>query len=167
MPGFEDLPIPKGNSLPLKEHYPLQNDLPVVYGVGKYGLSANALPARKAKAKQLKGYLFFFEQLIAGQFSQLSELNALFSANPDLETTVFHQSLYNLPLVSELFGFENQSTDWEDFQEDENNAYREVLRSGEQREQFLDRRNRFLDHLLARLGEDMQEYTEMVANSRN
>lgn len=162
VPGFEDLPIPKGNSLPLKEHYPLQNDLPVVYGVGKYGLSANALPARKAKAKQLKGYLFFFEQLIAGQFSQLSELNALFSANPDLETTVFHQSLYNLPLVSELFGFENQSTDWEDFQEDENNAYREVLRSGEQREQFLDRRNRFLDHLLARLGEDMQEYTEMV-----
>lgn len=162
VPGFEDLPIPKGNSLPIKQYYPLQNDLPIVYGVGKYGLSANALPSRKAKAKQLKGYLFFFEQLISGQLSQLSELNALFSANPDLQTTVFHQSLYNLPLVSELFGFDNQSTDWEDFQEDENNPYREVLRSGEQREQFLDRRNRFLDHLLARLGEDMQEYAEMV-----
>lgn len=162
VPGFEDLPIPKGNSLPIKEYFPLQNELPVVYGVGKYGLSANALPARKAKAKQLKGYLFFYEQLIAGQLSQLSQLNSLFSADPDLATTVFHQTLYHLPMVSDLFGFENQSTDWEDFQAEEGNSYREVLRAGEQRDQFLDRRNRFLDHLLARLGEDMQEYAEMV-----
>jgi len=162
LPGSEDIPVPRGNVLPLRTFYPVQNELPVVYGVGKYGLPGNVSPERKAKAKQLKGYLFFYEQLIAGHLAQLSHLNALFSADPDLDTTVFHQWLYQLPLVAELFGFEDQSMDWENFQADESNPYNEVLKSAEPREQFLERRNRFLDHLLARLGEDMQEYAEMV-----
>src|SRR5690554_4869368 len=162
MPGSEDLPLPEGNTLPLRDYYPLQNELPVVFGVGEYGLSAHALPERKALAKQLKGYLFFYEQLLAGQFSQLSQLNAVFSADPELHTTVFHQTLYHLPMASDLFGYENHSPGWENFQADEGNSYVESLTSAEPREKFLDRRNRLLDHLIARLGEDMQEYAEMV-----
>src|SRR5690554_3922658 len=65
-------------------------------------------------------------------------------------------------MASDLFGYENHSPGWENFQADEGNSYVESLTSAEPREKFLDRRNRLLDHLIARLGEDMQEYAEMV-----
>ncbi len=161
-PGSQDISIPKGNILPLANYYPMQNDLPVVYGVGKYGLAENASAERKAKAKQLKGYLFFYEQLLAGQLAQLSHINSLFSADPALNNTVFHQPLYHLPEVSPLFGFDENAIAWQSFQSDSNNDYEQILRSAESRETFLNRRNRFLDHLLARQGEDMQEFADMA-----
>jgi hypothetical protein len=157
-----DLPIPTGTGYPITYYYPVQNNLPVTYGVGEAGLPATASLERKAQAKQLKGYLFFFEQMLAGHFAHLAQINAFFSAKPDITTTLSQQTLYHLPEVASLFGFNVASPLWEFFQLDENNTYRQVLRNDvETREQFLDRRQRMLDHLLARLGEDMQDYSAL------
>lgn len=156
---FEDIPLPAGEQYASGDYYPIQNDLPLVYGVGEAGLPETVTDERKALALQLKGYMFFFEQLTAGLAGQLSNINAFFSSDPDLEQTLFLQPLYQLPQVEKLLrSFDPQTTTWDDFRQDVNNGYVSALaQSGESREQFLARRNRVLNHLLAVFGEDMYD----------
>lgn len=159
-----DIPIPQGISYPIGEYYPVQNSLPVTYGVGVNGLPFNATPQRKAQAKQLKGYLFFFEQILAGHFAQLAKINTFFSARTSVQSTTFQQPLYNLPDVADLLiGFDPAAETWLDFIADEDNLYRTTLEhAAETESQFLDRRNRMLNHLLARLGESMNDLEAMA-----
>lgn len=159
-PGSADIPLPEGTAYPVADYYPVQNDLPLSYGVGPAGLPDEATSARRGQAKQLKAYLFFYEQLLAGQLAQLAQLNALFSADPNLGNSIFQQPLYQIPGVESLLrAFDPAASTWEQFQADPANPYRTTLEeSSETEDQFLNRRNRFLDHLLARLGEDMQDF---------
>lgn len=158
-PGVLDYPLPAGERFGIAEYYPVQNDLPVTYGVGQAGLSPNATTERQAQASQLKGYMFFFEQILAGHLSQLGSINAFFSADPSLASTTFQQPLYHLPEVENILrDFDTAADDWEVFQADANNAYARTLADAtETEDQYLDRRNRTLDHLIARLGEDLRE----------
>lgn len=171
VPGTRDVLPPEGNRYAVNEYYPAQNDLPLVYGVGEAGLPDTASDERKSLALQLKGYLFHFEQLIAGVASQLAHFNAFFSADPDLEQTLFQQPLYHLPGAPYLLkSFDSQTIDpedfsneWEAFTNDPDNGYATVLKeSQESREQFLDRRNRMLDHQLANFGEDMEDRSAFI-----
>jgi hypothetical protein len=159
-----DVAVRPGEAFPIGDFYPIQNDLPTVYGVGEAGLPEHVPAARRAQARQLKGYLFYFEQLVAGYHAQLARFNAFFSADPALEQTLFQQPLYHLPDIAPLFvAFDPQATTWPAFQGDDTHAYAEVLRDAvESREQFLDRRNAVLDHLLATLGEDMRDRVALV-----
>ncbi len=161
---FEDIPLPVGTPYATNDYYPLQNDLPLVYGTGEAGLPETASEERKALALQLKGYLFFFEQLTAGLAGQLSHINSFFSSDPDLEQTLFQPALYQLPQVEKLLrSFDPLTTSWEDFQKDAGNGYvTALLQSGESREQFLARRNRVLNHLLAVFGEDMYDVAALA-----
>lgn len=156
---FEDIPLPIGDQYATNDYYPVQNDLPLVYGVNEAGLPETASEERKALALQLKGYLFFFEQLTAGLAGQLSNINAFFSSDPDLEQTLFLQPLYHLPQVEKLIrSYDPLTTSWDNFQQDNANGYVTALaQAGESREQFLVRRNRVLNHLLAVFGEDMYD----------
>src|SRR5690606_17909259 len=56
---FEDIPLPVGEPYATGDYYPIQNDLPLVYGVGEAGLPETVTDERKALALQLKGYMFF------------------------------------------------------------------------------------------------------------
>ncbi len=168
--GEVDLPLPSGEAYPVAEHYPIQNDLPLVYGAGEVGLPEHATVARQAQAKQLKGYLFFFEQLLAGFQMQLAQFNAFFSADHSIGQTLFQQPLYQLPHVAPLFKAWNPQSGitWQEFVDDEANAYRQVLRDSiEDRTQFLDRRHAVLDHLLASLGEEMQDRATLLLRLAN
>ncbi len=49
----------------LGEYVSIQNEFPVIYGIGPDGLPDGATLQRKAQALQLKGYLLFFDQLLA------------------------------------------------------------------------------------------------------
>src|SRR5688572_2528704 len=160
-----DITVPGGEIYPVGEYYPIQNDLPVVYGVGEPGLPDHSTTARYAQAKQLKGYLFLFEQLLAGFQAQLSHFNSFFSADPDLNQTLFQQTIYHLPEIAPLFAAFNGQTplEWQNFQADTDNDYSKLLRTGvETPEQFLERRNAILDHLLATLGEDLRERAALL-----
>jgi len=159
-----DIPIPVGESLVMGDYYSIQNDLSVTYGVGKAGLAASSSAQRLGQAKQLQGYLFLFEQVLAGYFTQLAHVNALFSANASETTTLYQLPLYDVPAAPDLLLLLAPTyTTWQDFINDSDNPYMKILKTGpETEEQFLIRRHQMLDHLLGRLGEDMQAFSSLI-----
>ncbi len=128
------IPFPQGEALPVEDYLPFQNDLPPVYGVGAHGVPRGAGPERRARALQLQGYLLLFESFLADFGTQLGHINRFFSAAPGEQQTYFGRSPLDLPGAAQLL---------------------EGSPRGEDRDTMLDRRNRMLDHLLARQGEEM------------
>jgi hypothetical protein len=158
-----DIPPPVGEPLALGGYYSIQNDLPLCYGVGKARLPASTSPQRLGQAKQLQGYLFSFEQVLSGYFSQLAHVNALFSAQPSVTTTLYQLPLYDIPAAPDLLLPLSGHTNWQDFIEDTENPYIDVLETGpETEDQFLTRRHQMLDHLLGRLGEDLRSFSSLI-----
>ena len=148
-------PVPRGEALPIEEYTPLQMDLPANYGVGHSGLPESVGPERHAAARQLQGYLLLFEQFLADATAQLANINRFFSPGGAEETTYFTRPLFDLPGVSNLLTRFPAGGNWAAFVADPNNPVRRALQEGvENRERLLDRRNRMLDHLLARQGEE-------------
>lgn len=80
-----DLPVPQGEFRSLTDYYPVQNDFPLVYGIGEIGLSGSVTEKRQAQAKQLKAYLLLFEQILANYLAQLANLKKLFSSEASVE----------------------------------------------------------------------------------
>lgn len=160
-----DFPVPKGTPLPLEDYSPVRFSLPQTYGIGVTGLPASVSPARKAKAKQLSAFLSFFDQLLGNYLSQLSNLGNLFSIDP--QVAVESKKTYYNQLLSQKdlnVDFINPAL----LANGELGMNKEVLqRITESGEEYLDRRNRFLDHLLGRFAEDFTEYALMVFSTED
>ncbi|MEO1448183.1 MAG: hypothetical protein AAFV07_01580 [Bacteroidota bacterium] len=119
----------------------MQENLPPTYGVGRQGLPSRASRVRKGQAKQLQGYLLFMEQLMGNYMTQLTHIRDLLSTSPKLDATYFWQDLSDMPGGVDLFG--------------EGEKYRRELADLVAKyDPVSRRRNRFLDHLLARFGEE-------------
>ncbi|MDJ0620112.1 MAG: hypothetical protein QNJ63_25790 [Calothrix sp. MO_192.B10] len=151
-----DLSVPQGSYYDLADHYSIQHDFPLTYGISEYGLPATASVLRKAQARQLKGYLVFFDQLLANYLAQLAHVRDLFSwefdtgegrnndhmSRPeDKSHTYFIQEL-DFPDKTSILG--------------EGGDYLDSIL--EEPETYRDRRNRFLDHLLGRFAESFADY---------
>ncbi len=145
------------------QYYSIQNYFPLVYGIGEEGLYTSASEERKAQAKQLKGYLMLFEQVLANYQTQLDNIDTFFSNDLTRadNQTYFANTLYNVPRVIDILkaytdkqvGF-NTEVSWEKFKNDKNNVYVKALSNTiESDADFEDRKNRILDHLLARFNE--------------
>ena len=92
----------------LADYHSIQNEFPRVYGIAEGGLSDNASPLRKAQAYQLKGYLLFFDQLLANYLAQLKNIRSLFamSSQPKVENhTYFINQLTTVPDHQKLIRF--------------------------------------------------------------
>ncbi len=162
----DDLPVPNGTYRPVEEYWPVQNDFPQIYGIGIAGLPITASPERKAQAKQLKAYLMFYDQLLADFFSQLANAKKLFGLD-DLKQTYFSQYLETIPdilpvykqdppanaLLKDVFAHQDSTL------ASTNNAWQSLK---ENNKLYEERRNRFLDHLLARFAESFNEYVLMM-----
>ncbi|KUI96885.1 hypothetical protein [Vibrio sp. MEBiC08052] len=72
-------PLPQGRYRNIESYYSLQHTFPTSYGVGANSLQSDISDFRVAQARQLKGYLLLFDQVMANQFSQLANLGHLFS----------------------------------------------------------------------------------------
>lgn len=140
-----DFPVPHGNYFDLSAYFPVQDSLPFTYGTGYDGLPDSASELRKAQAKQLKAYLLFFEQLLVNYLAQLSSIKDLFA----VDETVQHSYFSRLIESSEIVGINDLYNGLDA------NALQELTESNDT---FLERRNRFLDHLLARFSETFNEY---------
>ena len=70
---------PEGKFRDLNNYYSIQNTFPEIFAVGENSISTNATDVQIAQSKQLKGYLTLFDQLLANQFSQLANIDKLFS----------------------------------------------------------------------------------------
>lgn len=150
--------VQPGDVLPVEDYFAFQNDLPRIYGVGEARLpeggDQKTNRERQAQTLQLKGYLLLFEQFLADLTAQLGHMNRFFAADPEEPSTYFTRPLLDLPEMEKLLKRFPRGGDWAAFVVDSNNAYRVALQTAVESEaQFLDRRNRMLDHLLARQGE--------------
>jgi hypothetical protein len=136
MPQYREyFPDPRGKYRDLSRYYSIQNQYPDVYGIGEYGLPSGATEARRGQAKQLKGYLLVFEQLLADFFAQLAHVKDLYSTEYVLRHTYFFQYLNDsVPNVAPLLGVDYR---------------RELPRIVHAQDATDARRNRFLDFLLA------------------
>lgn len=155
----EVLPLPVGSDMEIEKYYSIQHDFPEIYGIGAFGLPLDSDDKRKAQAKQLKAYLLPFEQLLANYLKHVAHLPELFSFNRSVDSTYATQPLYEIPDVAPVFSeISNHQQTWDTFRQDLQNTYRVAMAAGESEEEFLNRRNRFLNHQLARFGESFHEY---------
>ena len=155
-----DLPIPKGQFYQLDEYYSVQEEFPVNYGVGSNEVSGKAPEKRKAQVKQLKAYLHFYDQLLADFFNQLYHAKNILDIEP-VQYTYFPNYLEKNPKTGK------------DFYSKEiyNGQFKNALLNGESKfdvsleesqSVFNDRRNRALDHLMARFSESFNDYVFMM-----
>ncbi len=147
----EDIPLPKGTYSENDTYTTIQNDFPDTYGIGINGLPSKASTERKSQAKQLKGYLLFFDKILAGYFSHLGKVKDILSVSGQLSKTFFTQAINDIQGFDELVTNYNVTND-------------ELLTETIYREfdNNVERRNQVLDHLLARFAERFSEYTFMM-----
>ena len=77
-----DPPLPLGQFRELAGWRSVQLDFPAVYGIGHTGLGERAGDLRRAQALQLKGWLLFFDQLLANQLALLAHAKHRLSVAP-------------------------------------------------------------------------------------
>lgn len=153
-----DLSVPYGSYYDLADHYSIQHDFPLSYGIGEDGLPKGAKALRKAQARQLKGYLVFFDQLLANYLVQLAHVRDLFSwdgGGLNHAKTLGHKDEGDL---GGWWTYFSQELDFPDRVAivGEGEGYLEAVK--EEGESRRDRCNRFLDHLLGRFAESFTDY---------
>jgi hypothetical protein len=156
-----DFPVPVGEYMQLEDYFPVTQSLPMCYGVSeRTGLPGDAEAKRKAQALQLKGYLLFFEQILSGYLVQLNHIKELFTFDGSVQHTFFSRVLEELDqLQALLIDHENHGAKHFNLVKKE---FAHILQNlVESPELFGKRRNRFLDHMLARFSEDMGEYEQI------
>lgn len=151
---FLDIEVPAGEFKDLEDYVSIQEEFPLVYGIGTDGLSPSASDLRKAQAKQLKGFLMFFDQLLANYLSQLAHVKDLFSMNQNKNTQGQYEvdrSYFTQPLFDIV-------PDSDPLYVDEAGHAAALNAIAEDEQGFEVRRNKFLDHMMARFGEQFTDY---------
>jgi len=184
--GYEPLPeaqrdiqLAPGRDRNVGRYHSLQHHFPRVYGIGENGLPPSASDQRKAQARQLKAYLTFFDQLLANYFAQLHHLPALFSFYDTEPRTYFSQVLEDDRLGLEEIRIHQDAAAHQDvletIMEYPQAAFEAItedpsvdLETWQPAEGQVDdgrkyeRKNRFLNHLLARFAEEFTDYSLLV-----
>jgi len=140
----------------LAYYFSIQNHFPEIYGIGHFGVSKSRPAEWRTHARNLKAYLYFFEQIMADYLSQLTEFFRLFSLKDDVESTYFHQ----VPTIPNQDMVLKEGQTLEDLKA-------VVDQIGKKFDPVGDRRNRALDHLLARFGEEFlsESYSALTRNT--
>jgi len=160
-----DSALPVGNWRETNDYTSIQEDFPLVYGVGSNGIpnlpvDENERAERITSAKQFKGFLSFFDQLLYNYLNQVNGLKSLFSLNQQLNEfgePLLNKTYFSEPLTSTalLKGIVPNAFEQEIF----GDGYKTHLQNvTETPEAFEKRKNRFLDHLLARFCEQFSDY---------
>jgi len=149
-----DFEIPMGCFRNPGSYYSFQNHFPAIYGLGEAGLNSSADDKRQAQACQLKAYLLFFDQLLAGYLAQLGHVKELFSTDPAMQRTYFHQAITSFAGYEKLYGTA-----------DADRIVETIEDSVEDKGVLAVRRNRFLDHLIARFGERFNDFVNIMSSA--
>lgn len=147
----KELILPEGTSYDIGNYATILNEFPDTYGVGMTGIIGNPTLERQALAKQLKGYLLFFDKILASYFKHLDKVKEQLSVNGKLKRTYFTQALKNISGFEDLVN--NYITNDDDKLTD--SLYEELDNS-------VERRNEILDHLISRFAETFSDYTFLM-----
>ena len=186
----EEIAFREGKFRNLAAYTSIQHDFPLTYSVGKEGLPSSASKERKAQAKQLKGYLMFFDQLLANYLAQLAHVKDLLAMQPTEYRACFSQIPEDVPYLASLTkqpNLEKEEDADTEFklqrkylgvtprtpnrrnkapQEFVKQAYQYYLRSiTEGKKQHKIKKNATLDHLLARFAEAFVDHSILSYSS--
>ena len=165
VPVDQSFNIEKGTFRDLNHFYALQHDLPDMYGTSIMKLPKTTSSEHLNNARNLKAYLLFFEQIFADYLQQLYHSKWLLSPEK-ISQSYFSKYLTTediCPLTEPTFEDEyyySASDVSPPFLEDD--KVRQLLYERDQ--EFINRRNNMLDHLLARFAESFSDYTLMLYN---
>jgi len=157
-----DLPIPAGRNRNLTNYYSLQNDFPLCYYTGMDGIPEGESNLRKAQRLHTKAYLLFFDQLLADYLAQLDNLKNIFTASGGVLSATTLPLPLDQSVIKDLRKLlasphkEKAAVSDTDFFKDTYTKYKLNLETAAQQKS---RRNRLLDHLLARFNELFVDYT--------
>ncbi len=167
------LDLPVGTNKKLSKYHSVQYDFPDTFGIGFKGPSAGAGPEIIAAAKQFKGYLMIYDQIMANFLAQLDHLKYLFSTE-NIETTSATQLIDDIPGVEYLYKYFIEDyyikynnfndkihlkSEWTNYlNKSRTQLSKDIQNSFETKEEYLNRRNSVLDHLLARFGIDTSKF---------
>ena len=173
-PAPEDLDAaaaaPAGRFVDPGRYDAVQDSLPPSYGLEKNGLPPDASARRIAEVRQLRGYLFVFEQILANRFAQLAHARKLLSWRD--EPTYVWQSLEALTGADEvLCGVEPGARTTPPTAPDETSYAAGVQAVVASWNQAYNQDEAITDHLLSRFAEslpslDWQNY-ETLAQKRS
>jgi uncharacterized protein len=152
----EDIAIPVGRVRDVSTFTSFQRDFPALYGVVGNPLPATTSARRRILADQLKAYLQFFDQVMANYCSQLAHVKELFATAEGIAPTptYFTQVVSDEPAYQALYGTATLTQ-----------IKAHLSKSLEEPEQRLERRTRFLDHLIARVAERFNEYVGIMRST--
>jgi hypothetical protein len=141
------LPVSKNRSL--NKYYSIQNEFPKIFRLGKEGLLSTETPLRKAQRLQLKAFMIFFDQLMADFLEQLNAVGGLLSWRENVEHSYFHHPVTNHEIV-------DFTKIVPSYTPDDKPDYADLIDPETLRHE---RRNRLLDHLIARFNEEFVDYS--------
>lgn len=170
----KDLPIPSGTWRDVGSFSTIQKELPAIYGVGATGVPVTGNPtldvARNSQAQQLQAYLLFFEQIMASHASLIQTLPALLSPGGLNQARLRKVFAAGLPenvnnmeaLFSDLNGVSDDkiTEEWSKLLDMLNDL--SFKRGIENEVVHQKKRSQLLDHLLARFGENFNDYVLMM-----
>lgn len=156
--------VPKGTYNDLSEYSSIQDDFPLHFGIGFEGIPnlsnlSNEDQLKKiGQTRQLKAYLMFFDQLLTNYMAQLANVKYLFSMNAEKDEngeyevgrTYYTQALFDSVSDSDPLYINKEGHE----------AELELIAENESL--FNARRNKFLDHLLARFAENFTDYAMLI-----
>lgn len=145
-----EIQLPRGEYPATGDTTTIQNDFPETYGIGQVGLLLRANTQRRAQAKQLKAYLLFFDQVFATYFAHLEKVKDLLSVDNTLVNTYFTQAVKDIKDFDDLVN---------DYPADDGELTKKLLAGLDEN---LERKNKLLDHLIARFAEKFSEYSFLM-----
>jgi len=159
---FNLINIPQGKSLGIPSYYPIREQFPLVYGIGKFGLQTDLPAKRYAQANQLKAYLLPIDQLMTNFLSQLTHLYTIYDVNNTGIQSYFYQELEDMPDLVQLIKSNEYESDkdalqqWKTTLEELNLRYDQTA---------IERLNEVADNLLSRFNEPFPGYALKNINS--
>lgn len=140
--------LPDGQYRDLRHYASVQDDFPLVYGLGRHGLPASATAQERAQVVQLKSYLVLFEQVMAHGTAQIEHWRDLYSNASPRGPSYWWQMLDDgtVPGLDDIYRPPDGSPPGASPAEVRSAVQAEVY---EARDPRIERRSRALDHLLA------------------
>ena len=155
------------------KYYSIQDHFPLIYGIGQEGILSSKPAAEQAKAAQLKAYLMLFEQVLANYLAQLKNIPNLYTPYVSGQShSYYFQPLYDVPNIAKILKSYTEGSyktsdkkDWLNFTADNNNGYVQHLSTGiEADDEMKQRKNKMMDHLLARFNISLNSYGVVLFN---
>lgn len=141
----------------IKPYYSIQNEFPKNYLLGEDGISEDETEQRKVQRLQFKGFLLHFEQLMADYLAQLAQVKDLFSWNSKTDYASYQYQNLSPGEIKDLDALTGGTGYIELFNAGDSSYYEKVLQINA--DENFDRRNRFLNHMIARFNDSFLEFS--------